>query len=61
MPSVERGLTVPYTTSWSGEQNLPMPVIERRGDGIAYADEIAADRDTHGVLWQRTLSRPGEG
>nr|WP_063779323.1 hypothetical protein [Kibdelosporangium sp. MJ126-NF4]CEL18549.1 Phage protein [Kibdelosporangium sp. MJ126-NF4]CTQ98033.1 Phage protein [Kibdelosporangium sp. MJ126-NF4] len=38
-----------------------MPIIERRGYGIGYADEIAADRDTHGVLWHRTLSRPGEG
>lgn len=57
----KRRLVVPYTTSWSSEDSLPMPVIERRGYGIAYAGEIAADRDTQGVLWQRTISRPGEG
>lgn len=59
--SVKRRLVVPYTTSWSTEDSLPMPVVERRGYGIAYADEIVADRDTQGVLWQRTISRPGEG
>jgi len=26
--------------------------------GIGYADEMLADRDQHGVLWQRRLSRP---
>ncbi|ONI88730.1 hypothetical protein ALI144C_06310 [Actinosynnema sp. ALI-1.44] len=59
--SSNQRLIVPYTTLWSSENNLPMPIVERHGYGIGYADEIAADRDTYGVLWQRTLSRPREG
>jgi hypothetical protein len=54
-------LIVPYVTAWSTERDLPMPMIEHRGFGIGYADEIATDRDTHGVLWQRTYSRPSMG
>jgi hypothetical protein len=56
-----RGSIVPYTTRWSTEEKLPTNVIERRGSGIAYADEILSDRDDHGVLWQRVRSRPGAG
>jgi hypothetical protein len=51
---------VPYVTKWSTEQDLPYQV-ELRGFGIAYADEISADRDTRGVLWHRTYSRPHYG
>src|SRR4051812_9793935 len=58
---VKQRLIVPYATSWSGEQHLPMPVIQHRGFGIGYADEIAADRDVCGVLWHRVESRPGAG
>jgi hypothetical protein len=54
-------IVVPYVTTWSAEQDLPAHVIERRGFGIAYADEILTDRDTRGVLWHRTFSRPHEG
>jgi hypothetical protein len=54
-------LTVPYITAWSTEQDLPATVIERRGFGIAYADETSIDRDGHGVLWYRSPSRPGQG
>jgi hypothetical protein len=52
---------VPYTTRWSSEEKLPGTVVERRGFGIAYADEILTDRDDHGVLWQRVPSTPGVG
>ena len=51
---------VPYITTWSAEQPLPATVVELPS-GIAYADEILADRDDHGVLWQRMPSRPGHG
>jgi hypothetical protein len=57
-----RGIVVPYTTRWSAERTLPVTVINRRrGPGIAFADEILADRDRHGVLWQRVPSLPGRG
>jgi hypothetical protein len=38
-------------------------VVLRAGwsGGIAYLDEISADRDRDGVLWQRKPSRPGGG
>ncbi|UED88207.1 hypothetical protein K4G22_02405 [Streptomyces profundus] len=31
------------------------------GTGIAYRDEVPADRDRHGVLWARLTEAPGEG
>jgi hypothetical protein len=40
---------------------MPFEVIYRRGGGIAYADEIAADRDELGILWTRTYSRQRDG
>src|SRR2546430_4416991 len=52
---------IPYITSWSTEQPLPTTVIERPWSGIGYVDETLADRDEHGVLWQRVPSRPGRG
>jgi hypothetical protein len=52
---------VPYITPWSTERELPTTVIERPGSGIGYLDETLADRDEHGVLWQRVPSRPGRG
>jgi hypothetical protein len=61
MSSSSWQLVVPFTTLWSGEQDLPGVVVERPGVGIGYADEIAADRDLRGVLWQRAVSRPGVG
>lgn len=51
----------PYIASWSEERGVPAPVIERPGLGIAYSDETVLDRDRHGVLWARALSRPGLG
>lgn len=56
-----RNVVVPYVTSWSVEQPMPFEVIEREGGGVAYADEIFADRDAQGVLWQRACSNPHEG
>jgi hypothetical protein len=57
----ERRPIVPYVTTWSAEQDLPSRLVERRGFGIAYADEMLADRDERGVLWRRTPSRPRQG
>jgi hypothetical protein len=34
---------------------LPVAVL------LAYADETSIDRDKHGVLWRRALSRPQQG
>jgi hypothetical protein len=51
----------PYISSWSEERDVPASVIERPGLGIGYIDETLLDRDRHGVLWQRALSRPGLG
>jgi hypothetical protein len=61
VPTAHPRLIVPYVTSWSAEQDLPSQVIYRPGGGIAYADEIATDRDVHGVLWTRAFSRPHRG
>nr|CEL14203.1 conserved hypothetical protein [Kibdelosporangium sp. MJ126-NF4]CTQ88571.1 Phage protein [Kibdelosporangium sp. MJ126-NF4] len=32
-----------------------------RSGGVGYVDETLMDRDKHGVLWVRAVSRPGEG
>ena len=62
MPTHDRHRVVPYTTRWSAEEDLRTPVIiRRRPPGIAFADETLCDRDRHGVLWERPVSRPGEG
>jgi hypothetical protein len=57
----DRRAVVPYVTEWSEEQAPPFVVLERRGVGIAYADESLVDRDKHGVLWSRMSYRPGVG
>lgn len=44
----------PYITAWSSEQDLPCKLVERHGYGVGYADELLTDRDSRGVLWQRT-------
>lgn len=46
---------------WSAEDERPGTLVERPGQGIAYADETVTDRDRHGVLWRRTPFRPGVG
>ena len=53
-------VTVPYITQWSAEQMSSMPVVPTRR-GIAYPNERPGDRDTHGVLWTRVGSLPGQG
>jgi hypothetical protein len=55
-------LNTPYIASWSDEE-VPPPaeIVERLGRGIGYADETIYDRDRHGVLWLRALSRPNQG
>lgn len=53
-----RRVVAPYVTAWSGEPDPPVALIERLGGGIAYTDEVMADRDRHGVLWFRTPFRP---
>jgi hypothetical protein len=51
----------PYITAWSEEVDPPVTVVELPGRGIAYADESVTDRDSQGVLWFRTVHRPGAG
>ncbi|OLF19394.1 hypothetical protein [Actinophytocola xanthii] len=51
----------PYITAWSDEEDSPCTVVERKGWGIAYADETLTDRDDGGVLWFRKPSRPRQG
>jgi hypothetical protein len=58
---VGRRVVAPYVTAWSEEPNLVSTVVERRGVGIAYADEQLCDRDEHGVLWYRAPWRPDSG
>lgn len=57
----DRHPIVPYITAWTAEQDPPYELVERPGGGIAYRDEMLADRDSHGVLWFRTPHRPGQG
>jgi hypothetical protein len=54
------GGPVPYIAQWSSERTPPHEVVMRRGQ-IAYADERPYDRDSDGVLWNRTPSTPGRG
>jgi hypothetical protein len=50
---------VPYIANWSSEDDTT-PVIASP-TGIGYADEHPLDRDTHGVLWSRFRTTPGQG
>ncbi|SDD93635.1 hypothetical protein [Actinokineospora iranica] len=63
MSSAKADSVVPYIATWSEEHWDEHPrVVERPdGSGIAYPDEILADRDQRGVLWDRATSRPGHG
>lgn len=61
MSDTGRRDVAPYITSWSMEKDLPCALVERPGGGIAYRDETVTDRDRYGVLWLRTLFRPGQG
>lgn len=60
-PRVDRHIVAPYVTAWSEEPAPPVVLVERPGAGIAYQDEVMADRDSQGVLWFRTPFRPGQG
>lgn len=60
-PVAQGRMVVPYVTRWSTEQDSPFRIVGRCGPGIAYADEMLADRDIHGVLWHRAYSRPHQG
>jgi hypothetical protein len=53
-------IIAPYITAWSEEQEPQYELVVRHGR-IAYTDENVADRDKHGVLWNRTPSRPRHG
>ncbi|GAB1508126.1 hypothetical protein [Actinophytocola sp. KF-1] len=57
----ETRVVAPYITTWSAEVDPAVTLVERHGGGIAYADEVVADRDGNGVLWWRTSLRPGSG
>ncbi|AEW92906.1 MULTISPECIES: hypothetical protein [Streptomycetaceae] len=62
MTPTKRPLVVPYIAPWSGERTAAhLLVHDARGTGIVYADEHPFDRDSHGVLYKRTLHRPGVG
>ncbi|MEU3713344.1 hypothetical protein [Streptomyces catenulae] len=53
---------VPYITAWSEERVAVRSLAVRAdGTGLAYRDEVAGDRDAHGVLWSRVGEAPGEG
>ena len=54
---------VPYVASWSEEDREALPRLVERfdGQGIAYPDEILADRDSLGILWDRVTVRRGHG
>jgi len=51
----------PYIIAWSEEPEVPSDLLEHRGAGVTYADECLTDRDDHGVLWYRSISRPRQG
>ncbi|MFJ2957107.1 hypothetical protein [Streptomyces sp. NPDC087270] len=55
-------LPVPYVARWSGESvSTAGLVVKPDGSGLAYEDEVAADRDGHGVLWARMGEAVGVG
>jgi hypothetical protein len=57
----DRRIVAPYVTGWSEEQDPPVALVELPGGGIAYREEVVADRDSSGVLWFRTEFQPGQG
>lgn len=59
--AARRTIVAPYIVSWSAEVDPPARLEILPGGGIGYADEKAADRDSHGVLWHRSAWRPYEG
>ncbi|MPZ82134.1 MAG: hypothetical protein GEV28_17755 [Actinophytocola sp.] len=61
VPAGTGHVIAPYITTWSGEEDVPRQVVERRGLGIGFADETVLDRDRHHVLWRTRTSRPGHG
>jgi hypothetical protein len=54
---------VPYISSWTGEKRQTDRDLVYRSwrEGIAYADEVPADRDEYGVLWLSTSGDLGTG
>ncbi|WP_194117774.1 hypothetical protein [Streptomyces hoynatensis] len=54
---------MPQVTRWSAEEAMVGARLTVRADGrgLAYADEVAGDRDRHGVLWARVTEAPGQG
>jgi len=56
-----RRVVAPYITTWSAEHEPPLMLVERPDGGVAYQDEMVADRDRNGVLWFRTPFRLGQG
>ena len=51
---------VPFITAWSGEA-FASPRVVWRGDRIGYRKERVSDRDAFGVLWRRSMNKPGHG
>ncbi|RKN37800.1 hypothetical protein [Streptomyces hoynatensis] len=58
-----KALPVPYVVKWSGEDVTAGGALTLRpgGEGLAYREERAGDRDRHGVLWARVGEAPGSG
>jgi hypothetical protein len=56
-----RPTMVPYIAAWTEEDSDVGVILAPFGQGIAYPDEQADDRDRYGVLCQRIPSNPGCG
>jgi hypothetical protein len=55
-------LPVPWVAAWSQEHQAAKSLaVKPDGSGLAYLDEMATDRDRHGVLWARLEHAPGAG
>ncbi|MFE2747296.1 hypothetical protein ACFXKX_23710 [Streptomyces scopuliridis] len=51
---------MPHIATWTAEPRAETQIV-MRGWGIAYADEVAQDRDDRGALWVRRPNNQGEG
>jgi hypothetical protein len=58
-PSPRRPSVIPVITAWSNEQPVSSALMARPGLGLAYGDEVSADRDDDFALWPRMRIIPG--
>jgi hypothetical protein len=59
--SLARPTMVPHIAAWTEEESDVGVILGPFGQGIAYPNEQADDRDRYGVLHQRIPSNPGRG